>query len=50
MHKFAVLESLYGLVYSANTENHIRLNVLLPNDELARIWKEEVVGYKRQAH
>ena len=43
MHKFAVLESLYGLFHSANTEDHITSKVLLPNDELARIWKEAVV-------
>jgi hypothetical protein len=44
MHKFAVLESVYGLLYSANTEDHITSKVLLPNYELAGIWKEAVVG------
>ena len=42
--KFSVLGSLYGLFYEANTEDHIMSKVLLPNDELARIWKIAVVG------
>jgi len=44
MHRYAILESLYGLIYSVNTEDHLTSKVLLPNDEIARICKEVVVG------
>jgi len=44
MHKFAALEFLYGLFYSASTEDRIKSIALLQNNELASIWKEAVVG------